>query len=367
MLLLVLCAVFSPVFADVTVTETGQGITRDLALRDAMRRALEAGAGVELFNESRTENFELVRDTIFTRADGLVRDREILEEGEGAGGIYYVKIRALVSKDRIAREWGEVQNLLHQRGNPKIAVFVAETIDGALSTSSILESRFEKKLISVGFKVYAKDGLDEIKRRQVNDASRKGNNSKAQALAKQFGASIYVVGYSNANQAEFKLIQGVPISFYNCDVQAKIYYTDTAKLLASAPIPVVRGGARGENRFSPQAGKKAIDNAAEPLVTELYDMVMKSWSSEITFGGQIELVVKGISAGGSLRLKLKLADIPGIKTVNVQRGEDMATFDMRATITGEDLGMHLVQGDWPTSIAIEDFSLNKVEAKWIGP
>ena len=164
------------------------------------------------------------------------------------------------------------------------------------------------------------------------------------------------------------MLRGAPFAFYNCDVQIKTYYTDTAKLLDSSSIPVTRGGARGEHGFSPQAGKKAFANAAPNLIEDMYNMVMKNWAYEISFGGHIDLEVSGLpSAGRSLLLKKELMKIPGVETVNTERGEDgLSFYRIRATMTGEDLSMHLIEGDWAKKLDIIDFSLNRVQAKWIG-
>ena len=74
------------------------------------------------------------------------------------------------------------------------------------------------------------------------------------------------MGHANANKAENTNPYGVNLVMYNCDVQAKVFYTDTGKLLASESLPVTRGGARGYTTFSRQAGKMAIFNAAAPLI-----------------------------------------------------------------------------------------------------
>jgi hypothetical protein len=111
----------------VEVTVTGQGLSEDGARRDALRRALEEGGKVELASRSQTENFQLIRDTIFARADGIITDYKIIEQGDAAGGVKYCKIVAKVSKSAIATTWGEVQNVLDQLGRPAIAVYIQES------------------------------------------------------------------------------------------------------------------------------------------------------------------------------------------------------------------------------------------------
>lgn len=127
----------------IEVTVTGQGLSEDGARHDALRKALERGGEVEISSHSHVENFELIRDTIYARADGIVTDYRVLEKGEAAGGVRFCTIRAKVRRSSIASEWGEVQNVLDQVGQPGIAVYIQERIDGVLQDSSILESQIE--------------------------------------------------------------------------------------------------------------------------------------------------------------------------------------------------------------------------------
>ncbi len=56
-----------------TVEVTGEGVTTEAALKAALRAALEKGAGAQLASYSRTENFELVRESLSTRRHGRSR------------------------------------------------------------------------------------------------------------------------------------------------------------------------------------------------------------------------------------------------------------------------------------------------------
>ena len=354
-----------------TVEATGEGISPEFAKRNALRNALEKGAGAVLASYSQVENFELIRDTTFTRSEGLVRSFEILKEGEAVGGVFYCTVRATVSTDAVAKAWGEVQNVLEQRGNPKIMVHIVETIDGVQSSSSILESKIEERLVNIGFQVCAKDQLSAIEQREADDAARHGNVAKMQALAKRFKAQILITGYANADKADHSSPHGVALVNYNCDVQTKVYYTDTATLLDSTAIPVTRGGARGLSQFSSQAGKMAIFNAAQSkhgLVDKMYETVMKNWAAEISFGGRIDLEVSGLpQAVHIIKLKKAIKRIYGVESVNTDKSADgMVYFRIRAKMTGEELAEHLTGAEWEKKLELLDWSLNRVQAKWIG-
>jgi hypothetical protein len=369
LLSLLVAALFcGPALAEdlVKVTVTGEGISADAARNDALRRALEQGGQTEITSHSQVENFELIRDTIYSRAAGIVKDYKILEEGDGAGGIKYCKIEAMVSKSAVATAWGDVQNVLDQIGRPKVMVWIDETIDGAIQTSSILESKIEEKLVKSGFDVYAREQIDAITQRESADAAAEDDVAKMQALAKDFDCQIFIRGHGNANTAGVEDLYGVKAAMYNCDVQAKTYYTDTARLLASESEPNIRRGARGQMEFSPQAAKTALSAAGEKIVDKTYQTVMESWATQISAGGEIRLEVSGLKVPDAIKLKKKLADIDGVEKVHYQMTKGIANYRIVAKMTAETFTEYLVEPEWEELIEITDVKLNRIQAKAAG-
>ena len=352
------------------VTVTGEGITQDQACRDGLRKALEQGGEVEIASHSQVENFELIRDTIYARADGMVRDFKILEKGAAAGGTYYCRIRARVSKEAIASTWGEVQNVLDQIGRPGIAVYILERIDGVKQDSSILESQIENRLLAKGFKVYAGEQLRAIAEKEAADAESEANVAKMQAIAKDFGTQIFITGTAQANAAGVRNLAGQSTAMYNGDAMIKMYYTDTAELMASESRSNWRGGARGFFTHSPQAGKKALENAGETLVERCYQNVMRKWATRISYGGELTLEIEGMKLAEALRLKKKLLAIDPDKIVSVHgpRGtKGIMTYRIQAKMTAEDLAMYLVEDEWARIIEVVDLKPNRIQAKKVGP
>jgi len=354
----------------VEVEVTGEGISEDSARRDALRKALERGGGVEISSHSKAENFELIRDTIYARADGLVTDYKVLEQGEGAGGVRFCRIRAKVSKSAIASTWGEVQNVLDQIGRPGIAVYIQERIDGTLQDSSILESQIERRLLDAGFAVYAGQQLRALAEKESMDANSEGNIAKLQAIAKDFGTQIFITGTAQADAAGVRELAGEPTAMYNGDGMIKMYYTDTAQLLASESLANWRGGARGFHTVSPQAGKKALENAGQELVERCYMSVMQRWATRISAGGELTLEIEGLAMGDAIRLKKKLKEIDPDKIVGVDgpsATKGIVTFRIKAKMTAEDLAEHLVAGEWASLIEIVDLKPNRIQAKKASP
>jgi len=352
----------------VEVTVTGQGISEDGARNDALRKALEQGGGVEISSHSQTENFQLVRDTIYARAEGLVTDYKILEQGDAAGGVKFCKIKAKVSKSAIASTWGEVQNVLDQIGRPGIAIYILERIDGVVQDGSILESVLEKRLLTAGFNVYAGAQLRALAEKEGADAASEANIPKVAAIAKNFDTQIFITGTAQANAAGVKEVAGEPTAMYNGDATIKMFYTDTAQLIGSEPLANWRGGARGFHTVSPQAGKKALENAGEELVERLYQNVMKQWSTRISAGGELTIEVEGMSVTDAIKFKKMIQDIDRdkIKNVNHSMTKGIVTFRVKAQMTAEELIEYLDRGEFKSIITIVDFKTNRIQAKKVG-
>ncbi len=67
------------------VVVTGSGVSRNAAIRDALRAAIEQALGVFIDSSTRVQNGELIDDKILSHAEGFVSGQEVLEEKAGKG------------------------------------------------------------------------------------------------------------------------------------------------------------------------------------------------------------------------------------------------------------------------------------------
>ena len=361
-----------------TVTVTAEGYNRDDAVKRALRMALEQGAGVQIAAYSQVENYMLLRDTIYSRAAGIVSDYRVLEEKPGPGGTAIVTIEATVRPDAVAATWGEVQNVLDQIGRPRIMVWIDEHIDGDLQKDSIDAARIEELFTKAGFDLVARNAVDDIRHRAAAEARQEANAAKLAQLAKDMGAHIFIRGSANANRAGIENLYNIPAAFYNCDVQARVYYADTGKLIASESLPQTRAGVRSRKEFSPQAARSALvkatfpetDNPAlrPPLANRIYEAVMEQWSTQITAGGEIELEVQGLDFKGYVGLKKALADVSNVKRVDGDFTKGIATFRIRADLAADTLAEQLTKSPFEQWLEVTDLKLNRIQAKAVpGP
>ncbi|MBN2448061.1 MAG: hypothetical protein JXO22_15130 [Phycisphaerae bacterium] len=355
------------------VTVTAEGYSRDDAIKQALRMALEKGAGVQIASFSNVENFELIRDTIYTRAFGIVTDYRITAEKPGAGGTVWITIEATVRNSAVAEAWGEVQNVLDQIGRPKMMVVIDEYIDGRLQQDSIVAARIEQMFTKVGFEMVERRGVAELNQREANDAQDERDAAKLARLAKDAGAQILIRGTANADRAGLENLYGVPAAFYNCDVLAKVYWTDTGRLVTSASLPVTRKGVRSRKEFSPQAARAALAAATFPdeadtrrlpaLAIRLYESTMENWSTQISAGGEITLEVDNLEFESYVKIRRALGEIERLDSVNGDFTKGQGIFRIKAKIDAATLAELLIETPFKDLLEVTDLKPNRIQAR----
>jgi hypothetical protein len=123
---------WSQEFKELTVSGTADIVggnedqAKKLAVRDALRTAVEMGVGVIIQSSTDVKDFEVIKDEIKSNAEGYVKEYDIIKEGARSGK-YSVSIRAKVLTEKIneafKKRLGKVAQAL---GNPSIT-FVLTT------------------------------------------------------------------------------------------------------------------------------------------------------------------------------------------------------------------------------------------------
>ena len=182
------------------------------------------------------------------------------------------------------------------------------------------------------------------------------------AIAKGADAEIFIMGTANANPAGMTNAYGVMLAMYNCDVQLKVYYTDTGKLLASEGIPVTRGGAQGYHEFSPQAGKMALSRAGQSVVETILQDVMAQWATQISAGSELVVEVQKMRFKAANEMKHVLEELEGVNAVNMNFSRNIATYRINARMGGQDLAGKLSEKPFDKWMEVNDVKLNRIQA-----
>jgi len=344
----------------VEVTVTAEGADQDEAVRAAMRKAVETGAGTYISSQSEVKDFALVRDTILARAAGFVQSHTILSKRETPDGMIEVKLQAVVSIQGIEDMWGTVTTMLQQMGRPKIMVFVREKIAEEVQDDSTVQTRIENLLLKSGFLLVNKEQLQEIDKKDLQAAVAEDSPARVQAIAKRFGAQLFITGTANCTAGPAKNVGGVELFPYQSEANIRCYRSDTAQLLSSIPGQPTRG----VDRVWRSAANKALDLQAQQIAPKVQEDILRFWQDVLSGRGEVQLHVDGLTFKQYSDLKKQLEGIKQISQVNGSYHNQVAELSLESDTTAEQLAEKLVEA--VPQLEITDVSQNVIKAKLAG-
>ena len=352
----------------VEVTVTGQGMSKQEALNDAKRKAVEQGAGAEIFSKTKVKDFALVKDTILTRAAGFVQSVTILKTEKSEDDVFMVRIQAQVSIKGIQKMWGAVTMLLEEKGHPKIMVFIDEKMGPQVVANSTVQTRIENVLLKSGFRLVDRNQVKAIQGVDLAAAAVEDKPAKIQAIAKRFGAQLFIVGKAYAVRGDnSRAIPGVRLFAYEAEANIRCFRTDTGQLLSS--IPSTPGpGTRGVQRVPRLAAKQALDGVGKQVVPKVRFDILRFWQDALSGRGEVILEVTGMKFAGYVRLKKALRNFKGIKSLNsaaTTYHNKVARISLNAGMSADALAERMAE-KLEAMIEIEDMSANVIKAKYIG-
>jgi hypothetical protein len=344
----------------VEVTVTGSGMSEEEATRDALRKAVEQGAGTFISSRSETKDFALVRDTVLAKSAGFVQSKTVLSKQELPDGTWQVKISAVVSIKGIEDTWGAVTTLLQQVGRPKIVVFIREKIGDAVQDDSTVQTRIENMLLKSGFLLVDKEQVKQIDQKDLSAAVAEDSPARLQAIAKRFGAQIFITGVANCNAGPQGNVGGVQLFPYQAEANIRTFRSDTAQLMSSIPGPPTRG----VDRVWRSAAAKALDLQAQQVAPKVVEDILNFWQDALAGRGEVQLHIEGVSFKQYSDLKKKLGEVKQIKDVTAGYHNEVAECSLQSEVNAEQLAERLV--DAMPELEITDVSQNVIKAKFKG-
>jgi hypothetical protein len=135
-----------PAWPSRTIEVVGTGITRDSAIEDAKRTAVEQVVGVYLTSRSQVKNFVLDDDTIISETVGLIKSYQVISCNTSKG-LYNCRLAAEVEGDE-----NKIAILLRRLlGKKTFSVQVKEYIEGQPLKDHSLSQSLEARLIGQGY------------------------------------------------------------------------------------------------------------------------------------------------------------------------------------------------------------------------
>jgi hypothetical protein len=338
-------------------------IARDGAIQDALRKAVEQAVGTMVASETLVENFQTVRDSIYNKSQGYVKEYKVVKESPGKD-LYAVTISATVATENLKNDLGALGLLIARVGKPRTLFMVAEQNIGqevllywwswwgrggaaALGQSvemAVSETVLKEEFLNRGFNVIdisAVTGKFEISNAyRIADLTDTG----AREIGRKMGAEIIVKGKALAKEGP--RTAGSSVGSYLADITLSAVRVDNGQVLAS-----VRGNAAARHVAQHVGGNQAIENAARQVADKLVEQITAKWTAEMSGGQLIQLTIRGLGGMKDLVkikefLKTKVRGVQNVIQRSFERGEAVLEVDAKSSAQqiGDELAAKPIQG-----------------------
>ncbi|MFC1858811.1 hypothetical protein ACFL9U_12420 [Thermodesulfobacteriota bacterium] len=242
-------------------------IAREKALDEAKRGAIEKAMGTTIESRTTVENFEVVKDQIFSRSSGYLKNIKVLSEKKTEFGTYEVEIQAEVETAVLIDDIDRFQNIIRGQKNPRVRVIIdpdlgKEYLPAAKKAANLLTSRLKQS----GFKVFT-------------------NTSGRDA---QMGL---LVGVSLELSSRKSSYQGLELLINEVGLTSNISRPEDGEILATASAV---HSMPGESKLQiMDEGSKACVNT---IWKELRQKLIRLWEKELYSEREISLNIKALTS-----------------------------------------------------------------------
>ena len=167
------------------VQVTGQGTTKESAIHNAMRLAIEKEVGIMVDSRTYTQNYQLINSAIYTKSSGYIESYEVIRT-DIIDGLYEVEMIANVRSDELRTHLMDrlqKQALVETNMNdPRIAVVA---IDDTGAEYAEVENEIINAMHNHGFsRLVDLNQLDSSLKMRIKSAA--NDSTLRQALSNQF-------------------------------------------------------------------------------------------------------------------------------------------------------------------------------------
>jgi len=285
---------------------------RDDALNDALRKAVEQGVGAFVTAPLTVEQQKLVEERIFTESRGYIQRYTVVREGP-KDDLYEVEVSALVQMGKLFGDLESIGLLIRNKRNPRVMVVVysRETITAPLGVemegNRNVENQIESALLNRGFQVV--DAGQVNRKKELEVLLLQEDPTRAGKMARDFGAEVLVEGEVRRTFVERRQVYGQTMRFFSNEVRLKALETDTARVLYSG---YQTRPASGAGAFLP------LEEANSELIDEMTAGILEQWSGDISWPGNYQIEVAGISFNDLSMFTSDVKKIRGVSDVQVR-------------------------------------------------
>ncbi len=271
---------------DKTVESDGSGSSKNAALLDAKRNAVEKGIGTFLISETEVKNFMLQKDVVLTQTMGAVKRYKTLEERKEADGTFYVRIQAVVSLSGIKADLAALKILLESMDKPRMMVLIREE-GGNVAESAVLDYLTGKNFDLVDAATVA--ALMEKEDSLIRKATQ-GDPVAAAKIGAANGAEYVIVGNATKSLGHSDLLASTGMKSGQAAITAKVINCSNARIIASKTA-----NSAVAHISEDVAQAKATEKAAKKLMDrKLFEQIVSSFQDMVNNGMTFDVVVKNV-------------------------------------------------------------------------
>lgn len=268
------------------VGEAGEAAARDLAIADALRKAIEQAVGTFVSSDTIVENYQVLSDTVYTQAQGFVTGYAITNESQ-TPGFYQVQVRAEVSTGTLRNELDAMGLIQMKVERPRVLFMIAEMnigqkryvywwwgeteYMGETVDISASETALKELFVNRGFNVVDISGSAWTF--EISDAFRVEDFTKdgARSIGRDLNADIVVYGKAVATQGQST--PGSALGLYIADITAQAVRVEDGVVLGASS-----GHGTSKNISVITGGMEALSKASVELGGALAEQITAKWS-----------------------------------------------------------------------------------------
>ncbi len=334
-------------------------VSRERALDDALRRAVEQAIGLQIAAETFSSQYRIINDTILAKSSGYVRQYRILSEGQ-RGGLFRVKISAQVAVGNLRNDLQSMGLLQVLAERPSLMVLLSEEVVGRFGSAAgnnnfpaltrmdmgQTEATLVESFLQNGFRVVDRDTVKANLSRKKALHILNGDNRAAAAVGLQAGAQIVIVGRAISKTATAR-IRNSNLQSVQATVQARAIRSDDAAIISSHSVH--RAKAHIDEM---QGGALALEAAGRKLAALLITDIVSKWQEEV-YGRKREVTLALSGMGSYQRLQIIKTflqkNVQGVQAVHERfftagNGELMLDYSGKSSHIAAELALHQFSG-----------------------
>ncbi len=251
--------------------------SENLALRDAMRKAIQQVLGVMVESQTLVENFQVISDKILTASQGYVSDYKIVSSGlEPSKEVYKVIIQAKVKRKAILDDIRGLKIFINTKLDNKHLMIIYHKRSNGLdrknkavkSAQNSIRNYFLKKQ----FRVFNEDAVTPIYEK-IKELGEDFSDKKLNQLAINQDAEL-LIKFSLSSRTK----PGPTFSIVIATVTTKVFNPSTGKILGSSEKSTKQIYPSNNNLAFEEALIKASVQAAKSTSSSIVEMILTNLS-----------------------------------------------------------------------------------------